>query len=164
MNIRPSQPEASTARRLMITGLLCTPLWWHVAQAQAPLPTVEVWKSPTCGCCKDWIEHMEQAGFTVKRHEVGNAQARVQLNMPQRYGSCHTAKIGNYVIEGHVPASDIKRLLADKPDAIGLAVPGMPIGSPGMDSPAYKGHVDPYHVLLINKDGTSSTYATYGKR
>jgi len=164
INMRSPEYSTKKGRRLLLTGLLSVPLWLSMAQAQGPLPAVEVWKSPTCGCCKDWIKHMEQAGFEVTHHDVGNAQARTQLNMPQHFGSCHTAKIGHYVIEGHVPANDIKRLLAEQPDALGLAVPGMPIGSPGMDGPAYKGHVDPHQVLLIHQDGSTRTYATYGKK
>ena len=151
-------------RRQILSALLAllTLTLIAIAAAQAPLPLVEVWKSPSCGCCGDWIDHLQAEGFTVKRHDVGNTQAREDLGMPQRYGSCHSAKVGRYAIEGHVPAEQIKRLLAEQSDAIGLAVPGMPIGSPGMDGPAYGHQVDPYQVLLILKDGSARVYAAYG--
>lgn len=124
-------------------------------------PKVEVWKDPNCGCCKDWIAHLEKSGFDVKVNDAGNDQARQRLGIPQSLGSCHTASVGGYAIEGHVPAREIKRLLAAKPRAVGLAVPGMPIGSPGMDAAIYKGRKDPFDVLLIAKDGTSSIYQSY---
>jgi len=123
---------------------------------------VEVWKSPYCGCCKDWVAHLESSGFAVSVHEVGDLDgARRQLGMPERYASCHTAKVAGYLLEGHVPAADIRRLLADKPKAIGLAVPGMPVGSPGMDGPVYNGRRDPYDVLLVQGDGLASVFASY---
>lgn len=115
-------------------------------------PEVQVWKSPTCGCCKDWVTHMEGHGFKVVVHETGNTAMRARLGLPQELGSCHTALVGGYVVEGHVPAEDVKRLLALKPTALGLTVPGMPIGSPGMDGPVYGGRRDPYDVLLVRAD------------
>ncbi len=124
-------------------------------------PLVEVWKDPNCGCCKDWMVHLEANGFAVKAHDQGNTAARRRLGLPDRYGSCHTATVGGYVVEGHVPAADIQRLLRDKPRALGLSVPRMPIGSPGMDGPEYGGQKDPYEVLLIQRDGQSSVYAAY---
>lgn len=131
------------------------------AHAASPKPLVEVWKDPNCGCCKDWITHMEGAGFQVTVHDKGNNAARAALGMPQQFASCHTAVVQGYVIEGHVPATDVKRLLADKPQALGLAVPGMPVGSPGMDGPAYGGKRDPYKVLLVQKSGGSQVFASY---
>ena len=123
---------------------------------------VEVWKSPYCGCCKDWVAHLESSGFAVSVHEVGDLDgARRQLGMPERYASCHTAQVAGYLLEGHVPAADIRRLLADKPSAIGLAVPGMPVGSPGMDGPVYNGRRDPYDVLLVRRDASASVFASY---
>jgi hypothetical protein len=119
---------------------------------------VEVWKAPTCGCCGDWIKHLEANGFSVRVHDTGNTAMRAQLGIPERLGSCHTARVGGYAIEGHVPAQDIRRLLAQRPKAIGLAVPGMPIGSPGMDGPAYGGKRDPYDVLLVQAAGASSVF------
>ena len=114
---------------------------------------VEVWKDPNCGCCHDWIEHMQANGFAFTVHETGNTGARSRLGLPQKLGSCHTALVGGYVIEGHVPAADVRRLLQQKPNALGLAVPGMPVGSPGMDGPVYGNRRDPYDVLLVARDG-----------
>ena len=113
---------------------------------------IEVWKSPTCGCCKDWITHLEDNGFEVAHYDTGNNRVRAHVGMPQKYGSCHTAIIDGYVIEGHVPAKDIRKLLKLKPTAVGLSVPGMPVGTPGMDGPQYQGRQDPYDVLLILGD------------
>ena len=93
--------------------------------------------------------------------DQGNNAMRSRLGMPQKHGSCHTALVQGYVIEGHVPAADIRRLLKEKPKALGLAVPGMPIGSPGMDGPAYGGQRDPYKVLLIQKDGSVEVFNSY---
>ena len=122
---------------------------------------IEVWKDPSCGCCKDWISHVEKSGFKVTVHETGNNAVRAQLGLPKKLGSCHTALIQGYVVEGHVPASDIQRLLKDKPQALGLAVPGMRVGSPGMDGPAYGGRHDRYEVLLVLKDGSSTVFNPY---
>lgn len=128
-----------------------------VVQAAA-LPAVEVYKSPDCGCCEAWIKHMRQAGFTVNAHNVTDVPAARRLTgMPERYGSCHTATVGGYALEGHVPAADVKRLLAQKPAAAGLAVPGMVPGSPGMESP----RPQPYETLLIGKDGHAAVYAEH---
>jgi len=140
-------------------------LLWRPSAALAQGPTVfaEVWKSPTCGCCKDWITHLEANGFKVKVHDVGNTAARARLKIPAKLGSCHTALVGRYAIEGHVPAADIKRLLKERPDAIGLAVPGMPHGSPGMDGPAYGNRQDPYDVLLIAQDSSTRVFNSYFK-
>lgn len=128
--------------------------------AAAPVP-VEVWKAPSCGCCKDWMHHLESNGFRVKVHNVGNTAARARLGMPMRLGSCHTAQVEGYAIEGHVPAREIRRLLSERPSAVGLAVPGMPIGSPGMDGPAYGTRKDAYDVLLVRKDGSTTSDQSY---
>lgn len=122
---------------------------------------IEVWKDPSCGCCKHWIEHLEKNGFKVTVYDTGNNGARARLHMPQKFASCHTALIQGYVIEGHVPAGDIQRLIKDRPVALGLAVPGMKIGSPGMDGPTYNGRHDPYDVLLVLKDGDSKVFSSY---
>jgi len=121
----------------------------------------EVWKDPNCGCCGDWIQHLKDADIQVRTFDVGNAQMRSKLGIAPRLGSCHTAKIGGYAVEGHVPVADIKRLLDEKPEAVGLAVPGMPIGSPGMDGPVYGERKDPYAVLLIHADGSTEVYQDY---
>ena len=127
---------------------------------------VEVWKDPNCGCCGDWIKHMEDNGFSVKVYDSGNTATRAKLGLPTRLGSCHTALVGNYLLEGHVPASDVHKLLKEKPKALGLAVPGMPVGSPGMDGPDYGGRKDPYDVLLVtrnlmNSDVSTSVFTSY---
>jgi hypothetical protein len=147
-------------RRFTLAGLaaLLAPAW---AAAQAPAIHAEVWKSPTCGCCKDWIAHMEKSGFRFTVHEVGNTAMRQRLKVPMALGSCHTALVGRYAIEGHVPAKDVQRLLKEKPEAIGLTVPGMPVGSPGMDGPEYGARRDPYDVLLIAMDGSTRVFSSY---
>ncbi|MEY4754432.1 MAG: hypothetical protein RJA44_2107 [Pseudomonadota bacterium] len=154
----------STSRRRLLLGgaaALLAPL----ARAATPLvpapPLVEVWKSPTCGCCQDWIRHLEANGMRCKVYDEGNTDARARFGLPLRYGSCHTALIGGYVIEGHVPAREIQRLLREKPQALGLAVPAMPVGSPGMDGPEYQGRKDPYDVLLIAENGSARVYQSY---
>ena len=129
--------------------------------ALAQATTVQVWKDPNCGCCHLWVEHLQASGFKVEVRDVGNTAARKRLGMPEQLGSCHTATVGGYVIEGHVPAADIHRLLKERPVALGLSVPGMPIGSPGMDGPEYKGRKDAYDVLLVQKDGSSKSFQRY---
>lgn len=131
------------------------------ARATEASPVIKVWKSPTCGCCKDWIRHLEDNDFSVTFFDTGNSEARTRLGMPVRLGSCHTGEVEGYAIEGHVPAKDIYRLLDEKPEAIGLTVPAMPRGSPGMDGPAYGGVRDPYDVLLVGADGTVSVFESY---
>jgi len=157
-----TSPDRKAGRRAVLVSALAVgllPRWAGAQFAQAPL--IEVWKSPTCGCCKDWIAHVRASGFRVKVNETGNAAARARLGIAERFGSCHTAVVGGYAIEGHVPAADIRRLLAERPSAIGLAVPGMPIGSPGMDGPEYKGRKDAYDVLLLRAAGTAGVYRRY---
>ena len=139
-------------------GAACIPA---ISLAGAPRTAVEVWKDPECGCCKDWVAHLEANGFQVKVNDTGNTAARTRLGVVAKYGSCHTASVGGYAIEGHVPAREIKRLLAERPVAVGLAVPGMPVGSPGMDAPAYGGRKDAYDVLLLARDGSSKVYQRY---
>lgn len=142
-----------------LTGLTAAAVGpWARAQSRTQ---VEVWKDPSCGCCKDWVAHMEANGFDVKVNDSGNTAARSRLRIPEKMGSCHTGKVGAYAIEGHVPARDIQRLLKEKPKAIGLAVPGMPIGSPGMDAPLYRGRVDAYDVVLVLEDGSSRVFKSY---
>jgi hypothetical protein len=144
---------------LALPLLLAVPTAWARPDGNAVL--VDVWKSPSCGCCKDWVTHLESNGFKVRTHDDGNTAVRQRLGMPARLGSCHTASVGGYAIEGHVPAREIQRLLKDRPAAIGLAVPAMPIGSPGMDGPAYGQRKDPFDVLLVAKDGSTTTYQRY---
>jgi hypothetical protein len=136
---------------------------WPLA-ARAAMPAVEVWKDPSCGCCGEWVKHMQANGFRVIVHDSGNNAMRAKLGIDRKYGSCHTALVGGYAVEGHVPAADIIRLLAQRPQALGLAAPGMPVGSPGMDGPIYKGRVDQYEVLLLARDGTASVFTRYAAR
>jgi hypothetical protein len=143
-------------------AMLAAP-WTLAAGASAPALRMEVWKDPNCGCCGDWVAILEKDGFAVRVHDVGNAGARRRLKVPVALGSCHTAQVGSYAIEGHVPAREIRRLLRERPDAIGLTVPGMPVGSPGMDGPVYGDRRDPYDVLLIRRDGSTVVYASYFK-
>lgn len=126
-------------------------------------PQMEVWKDPTCGCCKEWIGQMQASGFRVRMNDSGNTAARERLGIPLELGACHTALVGGYAVEGHVPAREIHRLLKERPSAVGIAVPGMPIGSPGMDGPAYKGRKDPYDVLLVMSDGSTRVYQSYNR-
>ena len=155
----------TTNRRqlLLATTTLALPAW-ALAQAKAPLPPLQVWKDPNCGCCKDWVAYLQADGFSVQVHDTGNTAVRRRLGLPERYASCHTGLIDGYVIEGHVNAREIRRLLAEKPHALGLAVPGMPVGSPGMDDPVYGGRQDPYDVLLVQRDGTARVYQSYFNR
>ena len=142
-------------RRTALVALAALPL----SARAAPLPEVQVFKSATCGCCGAWVEHLRSAGFTVRVSEVSDtAAARKRLGMPDRFGSCHTAAVGAYVVEGHVPANEVKRLLAQKPKALGLAVPSMPVGSPGMEMGSRQ---DPYDVYLVGADGTATVFARY---
>lgn len=123
---------------------------------------IEVWKSPECGCCKAWLAHVQAQGLTIGTiHTSGNTDARNSLGIPLALGSCHTARIAGYAIEGHVPAREIKRLLKERPAAVGLAVPGMPLGSPGMDGPDFDNQTQPYDVLLVLKDGTTRVFQSY---
>ena len=134
-----------------IIGVSCT-------QAPAETTEVTVYKTATCGCCKSWIAHLKDNGFAVNAYDVQNLdQIARQHSVSPRLRSCHTALVGGYVIEGHVPAPDIKRLLAEKPTITGLAVPGMPASAPGMDQPGNH----PYNVYTFKADGSTSVYARY---
>ena len=152
-------------RRQLILGASALALPALVlAQAKtpaAPLPPLQVWKDPDCGCCNDWVAYLRADGFTVQTFDTGNTAVRARLGLPTRFGSCHTGLIGGYVIEGHVNAREIRRLLAEKPQAIGLAVPGMPVGSPGMDGEVYGNRRDPYDVVLVLRDGSARVYQSY---
>jgi hypothetical protein len=151
----------SPLRRTLLLGLAAAPF---AALAQKPAKVlVEVWKDPNCGCCKDWVKHLEDNGFAVKVSDTGNTAMRAKLGIPEKLGSCHTALVGGYAVEGHVPAADIRKLLKDKPAAVGLTVPGMPVGSPGMDGKIYGNRRDPYDVLLVLKTGDTRVYNSYHK-
>jgi len=125
-------------------------------------PLVEAYKSPTCGCCTKCIHHMKGAGFDVRVYDDAQQLAayRERQGVPARLASCHTARVEGYYIEGHVPAADVQRLLATRPKGAGLAVAGMPIGSPGMER---NGQVEAYEVLLVDADGSTTVFARYPK-
>jgi hypothetical protein len=123
-------------------------------------PVVTVYLSPTCGCCGLWADYMEEEGFEVRRHEVPNiGEVRTRLGVPPMLGSCHTAVVGDYLVEGHVPAEDVRKLLAERPDAVGIAVPGMPIGSPGMEVPGRAPQA--YETYLFTADGRARVFARH---
>jgi hypothetical protein len=129
--------------------------------AYAANPTIEVWKSKTCECCGNWVKHLEANGFDVKVHTGDNSlldRVRKDAGIPDKLAACHTVKIDGYFIEGHVPGDDIKRLINEKPNAIGLTVPGMPVGAPGMEQGS---RFDKYDVLLLRKDNTTEVFASH---
>ncbi|MDR2239185.1 MAG: DUF411 domain-containing protein [Zoogloeaceae bacterium] len=130
----------------------------HAAVAES-LPEVLMYKDPNCGCCGAWAERLEAAGFRVKTVEAADMQAvKRRFGVPERLASCHTAKVGNYVIEGHVPPATIKRLLHEKPAVTGLSAPGMPAGAPGMETPGRK---DPYDVVSFDGAGRSRVFERF---
>ena len=126
----------------------------------ADLPLMTIYKSETCLCCEKWVDHVKAAGFKTSVHNRDPIEPlKDELAIPRHVRSCHTAQVGGYLIEGHVPAPDIKRLLKEKPKLMGLAVPGMPVGTPGMDQPGIP--AEPYHVVAFQKAGSTSVYAKY---
>jgi hypothetical protein len=140
-------------RQTLLAAMLAVPVL-----AMAATPIIDVYKSATCGCCEAWVKHLRDNGFRVEAHNVANpSDMREKTGIPDRMGSCHTAVVDGYAIEGHVPAADIKRLLAARPKAKGLAAPGMPLGSPGMEGP----RKDAYDVYLVLPDGSSRVYQHY---
>jgi hypothetical protein len=132
-----------------------------IAQRQAPQgPLVQVYKDPTCGCCANWVKHLQDNGFTTKVDETADLAAlKTKHNIPGAARSCHTAIVDGYVIEGHVPAADVKRLLKDRPAVLGLAVPGMPIGSPGMEVAGVKPAA--YNTMTFDAKGQMTVYASH---
>jgi len=121
-------------------------------------PKVDVYKDPTCGCCSNWVRHLQREGFTTTVTDVTSIESvKIKYHVPIQLQSCHTAVVAGYVIEGHVPASDIRRLLAERPKLAGLAVPGMPTGSPGMEGPNGK----PYNVVSFDTAGKTFVYSTH---
>ncbi len=126
------------------------------APTTPPPPVVTVYKTPTCGCCAKWVDHLKAAGFQVRVHDQDDlTETKATLGVPRALGSCHTAVVGSYVIEGHVPADLIQRILKERPSVRGLAVPGMPAGSPGMEG----GRRDRYEVLTFDRQGKTTVYA-----
>jgi len=130
------------------------------APASAEAPVITVYKSPTCGCCSSWVDHVKAAGFAVDVHDVDNlSDIKADAAVPANARSCHTAIVGGYAIEGHVPAATIQRLIKEKPAIAGLAVPGMPVGSPGMEVPGQP--ADRYDVIAFTADGKTSVYESH---
>lgn len=152
---------ASLHRRRALLSLAALLLAGGCAQA-SPSRDLVVYKTPYCGCCNGWITHMRRAGFNPTVREVQDLNPiRAQYGVPFTLSSCHTALVGGYVVEGHVPPADVARLLADKPKAIGLTVPGMPIGSPGMETPS--GQSENYAtLLLLDRTGRTRVFAHHG--
>lgn len=148
----PTRPTSSTTARTGSTK--------PSQSAGVSLPRMVVHKSASCGCCGSWVEHMRNAGFQVEIRDSDNINPiKERVGVPLGKGSCHTAEVGGYFVEGHVPAQDIKRLLAQKPDAKGLVLPGMPAGSPGMETP--DGTTQPYTVDLVGRDGSTTAFARH---
>lgn len=145
-------------KTLLAAGLISTLAATYPVMAEDEL-AIEVYKSPTCGCCGDWVTHLEENGFTVDVTDTNNMnQIKMDAGLSPQLASCHTAFIDGYVIEGHVPAADIRKLVETTPMAHGLSVPGMPMGSPGMDIGDRQDH---YEVLLFNKAGQTRVFSEY---
>jgi hypothetical protein len=154
-------------KRIAIVGsgaVLALALVWGISlsagvQRAAASPVIEVYKTPTCGCCSLWLDHLRQHGFEVKSTDLDDlSPLKARHGVPQTMQSCHTAVVDGYVVEGHVPATDIQRLLKERPSVAGLAVPGMPIGSPGMEVGS---RVQPYDVIAFDKQGSGRVFASY---
>ena len=163
-NQQPEQKKVGSTwmKMTMIAGFGLVSLVFLVVVTLNTSPPVEakekvvVYKSPSCGCCSKWVDHMEDMGFAVEVHDRKNMDPiKREYGIQPKHQSCHTAKVGGYVIEGHVPAADIKRLLVEKPDIKGLAAPGMPMGSPGMEGP----HKDAYDVLALDHDDSAQVFS-----
>lgn len=162
-----SKKKTEKPKKTLAFGKLATWLLGGIIMAsgsvllfQQPAGAVDVivYKSPTCGCCKEWVSYLKENGFSVEVHNRRDmSPIKAELGVPRKLQSCHTAKVGGYVLEGHVPANEISRLLKEKPQINGLAVPGMPMGSPGMEGP----RKDPYDVLTFQKTGKTTVYASY---
>jgi hypothetical protein len=139
-------------KRILLSALLLA------VSFTAAATEIAVYKSPTCGCCSKWVRHLEANGFRVKSYDVKDVNSyKDRYGVPVTLGSCHTAIVDGYVVEGHVPAADIKRLLAERPAIKGIAVPGMPAGSPGMEGPV----TDRYDVLSFDANGETKTFARH---
>jgi len=165
--IAPMAPDASAeevrhlegmTRRRALVALSVTPLLLAASRAFPAVPSVSVHKLVECGCCDLWAEHLRKNGFAVSMREVPDlSPVRKKYGVPRDFGTCHTAMVEGYVVEGHVPAADIRRMLREKPKVAGLAVPGMPAGSPGMEGPRR----EPYEVLAFERSGAVRVYARY---
>lgn len=150
-----------STRRHVLMGAMALFAAPGAALSQQSTPQLHVFKDPNCGCCSAWIDILEQDGFRVTTEARTNGalvQEKIKRGIPPTMASCHTADIDGYVVEGHVPAADIRKLVAERPDAIGLAVPGMPFGSPGMGPESQR---EAYDVHLILRDGTTRVFSSY---
>ncbi len=144
-------------RKRFLGTLLGAPLAAGI-RLYAAGPSIQVFKTPTCGCCGIWVQHLKTNGFQVTVQDIADTTpVRKKARIPESMASCHTGMVEGYAVEGHVPAADIQRMLREKPKAIGLAVPGMPIGSPGMESD----HSDAYSVMLVDMAGKATVYKRY---
>lgn len=144
-----------------VTGLLTVVLGFAILHAQRPAPTMEVYKSPTCGCCSKWVEHVRAGGIAVKVTDLSDEALdamKAKHGVPRTAQSCHTGLVGGYVVEGHVPVTEVQRLLKERPAVTGIAVGGMPTGSPGMEVPGQKPQT--YNVVSFDKQGTMRVYST----
>lgn len=152
---------AIVSRRVLLGAALGAAATTACAQTPRATPELVVYKSPTCGCCTAWVNHMRAAGFRARIQEQSDlAPIRQAQGIPDALAACHTALIGGYALEGHVPAQDVRRLLTERPRAIGLAVPAMPLGSPGMEMP--DGRKQPFETLLMLRGGGSRVFARHG--
>ena len=143
--------------KIGLSGLIFLP-FTRIGLGAAELPEIAAYRNPGCSCCELWAEHLRKAGFGVRMSDDADLTARrKKLGMPESVAGCHLAEIGPYVIDGHVPAQDILRLLDEKPDALGLAVPGMPMGAPGMEG----GDSEPFTVMLVAKDGSTREFSRH---
>lgn len=155
--------------KLMAVGMVVAIALINPSTAQAQAVTeLTVYRSPSCNCCGHWVEHMQAAGFAVEDVVTDDMEAiKAQYGVPEALASCHTALVAGYVIEGHVPAADVRRLLSDRPAVLGIAAPGMPVGSPGMETgdgpsgPVFDHRVDPYTVVSFTKTGETATFAEH---
>lgn len=159
MQLTPTQTlERRPAKTLVLLMLAVLAVAAVLQAAAAQAQVAAVYMSPYCGCCGKWVDHLRQNGFSVDKRMVEDlAPVRSRYGVPAELASCHTAVVDGYVVEGHVPASDIRRLLDERPSARGLAAPGMPAGAPGMESAGY----EPYVVLLFDERGTTTVFARH---
>ena len=155
----PAQSKLKSVRTLVASALLGLSTLGGISTAVAADDEVVMYKDPNCGCCGKWAEHMRAHGFKVK--EVATTQmgqVKGEAGVPQALGSCHTARVGGYVVEGHVPAADVRRMLTEKPAIAGISAPGMPMGSPGMEGPY---PADRYDVVSFDAQGRTAVYASH---
>ncbi|HZV85329.1 MAG TPA: DUF411 domain-containing protein [Brevundimonas sp.] len=151
----------SLSRRLVLASGAAAAFGGPALARTRPTRTLAVYKSPTCACCDGWVAHMRQAGFTTTVHVTSDLRAfRLARGLPDTLASCHTGVIGGYLVEGHVPAADVVRLLAQRPQAIGITVPGMPMGSPGMEA---GGRREPFDTLLVLRSGATRVFTRHNR-